>query len=565
MLNFKNEYYLLEKGRVLYPTAFKDKSSIEVYGAKVGGVTGTEDTAHVFKVPSNHYSLNAGNIDFSSYPNGIDKDFKSIKIVNVENLISLPVNFNEFKDITPENLKMSFELLGNSLKDVQKRLSEVGLYIDSNLPGEIGLPKLPIGCTWYCNQDGHITAIPISDIYEKFQQMIDNLYTIIKERLDKDYENFSSELRELTDNLLKELSNLKDKCLADIKKKGDEQLARLEKAVDEIADQQFSTKLQPNTTIINLPDTWVLSSYRTKLFIDGILMPYDSYTISGRKITLKQSYPYTTDIFINDTLPIGYVQDAEKHLQELVANWKKDINSTGDLNVTKVNNSANEKITESLKKILAQETESLKKFSLAESNALSSIQNKSDEEIKKLEDLGNDIETQLSILLEQADLANIKTLIGNNYQGIFDHNIKYYPGDIYYKKDSAVIGLGIPNNSNPGITKTSKLENIKKFYRLYGGMESEFNFAGNGDNEVVGIAIKDSNKLIRTNSCVEFELNVIDYTVALDIPNTNTPALTKIMTANQDDSSTTITKKQTDLPLWSHTSQSEPTLRKFNY
>ena len=181
MLNFKNEYYLLEKGRVLYPTAFTDLVSIEVYGSKEGGVTGTEDTAHIFKIPNNYYTLNAGNIDFSNYPDGIENDFKSIKIVNIENLISLPVNFNEWKDITPDNLKVTFEKLGLSVKDVQKRLSEVGLYIDSNLPGEIGLPKLPVGCTWYCNQDGHITAIPINDLYGKFNQMIEHLKKILEE------------------------------------------------------------------------------------------------------------------------------------------------------------------------------------------------------------------------------------------------------------------------------------------------------------------------------------------------------------------------------------------------
>lgn len=565
MLNFKNEYYLLEKGRVLYPTAFTDLVSIEVYGSKEGGVTGTEDTAHIFKIPNNYYTLNAGNIDFSNYPDGIENNFKSIKIVNIENLISLPVNFNEWKDITPDNLKVSFEKLGLSVKDVQKRLSEVGLYIDSNLPGEIGLPKLPVGCTWYCNQDGHITAIPVSDLYAKFQQMIDTLYKIIKEQLDKDYENYTQELRTLTDKLLEELGDLRDKCTDAIQKKGNEQLARLEKAVDQIADQQFSLKLQPNTTVIDLPDTWIVSNYRTKVFIDGILIPFDGYTVSERKITLKQSYPYITDVFINDMLPIGYVQDAEKHFSQLVEEWEKKINSTGDVNVSKVNNTGDFKLSEIIKKILNQESETLKKFSLVESNTLTAIKNKGNEELKKLENLGVDIETQLSILLEQADLANIKTLIGDNYRGIFDYDAKYYPGDIYYKKDSTIIGVDIPNASSPAIKRTCKVENIKKFFRLYGGQELEFNFTGNGDNKVVGIAIEDSNKLIRTNSCIEFELNRINYTVAFDIPTTNSPVITKIMTAEQNDSSVAIAKKQTDKPLWGHFSQSNPTLRKFNY
>ena len=112
---------------------------------------------------------------------------------------------------------MSFELLGKCLKEVQKRLSEVGLYIDSNIPGEIGLPKLPIGCTWYCNQDRHITAIPISDLYEKFQQMIDHLYNLIKDRLDKDYDAFMA-------NFLKEVEKIKEQIKVEVEKYGKDKI-----------------------------------------------------------------------------------------------------------------------------------------------------------------------------------------------------------------------------------------------------------------------------------------------------------------------------------------------------
>ncbi len=162
-------------------------------------------------------------------------------------------------------------------------------------------------------------------------------------------------------------------------------------------------------------------------------------------------------------------------------------------------------------------------------------------------------------------ISTIKALMGNNYQGGFKPNNKYYPGDIYYKKDSTIVGVDIPNVSSPAITRTCKVENIKKFFRLYGGQELEFNFTGNGDNKVVGIAIEDSNKLIRTNSCINFELNTIDYTIAIDIPVVGTPELIKTMTTNQDNSSTTIIKRQIDLPVWGHYSQSNPALRKFNY
>lgn len=179
MLNFKNEYFTLEKGRLKYPTQFKDKSFLVVYGSKEGGITGTELTAHIYKIPENYYEINAGQLDFSNYPNGIENDFLTIRVTNLDSLFSLPLNFTDWKDISPENLTTTFEKIGVSILDIQKRLSEVAVYIDSGKPDQINLPKLPVGCTWYKDQDENIVALPISDLYSKFNIMIDNLKKIL--------------------------------------------------------------------------------------------------------------------------------------------------------------------------------------------------------------------------------------------------------------------------------------------------------------------------------------------------------------------------------------------------
>lgn len=62
--------------------------------------------------------------------------------------------------------------------------------------------------TWYMNETGEIETLPISELYGKFQQMINTLYAEIKKLLDVDYNNMSDELRTQTDNLLAELNNL---------------------------------------------------------------------------------------------------------------------------------------------------------------------------------------------------------------------------------------------------------------------------------------------------------------------------------------------------------------------
>ena len=237
MLNFKNEYFSLEKGRLKYPTQFKDKSFLVVYGSKESGVTGTELTAHIYKIPENYYEINAGQLDFSNYPNGIENDFLTIRVTNLDSLFSLPLNFTDWKDISPENLTTTFEKIGVSILDIQKRLSEVAIYIDSGKPDQINLPKLPVGCTWYKDQDENIVALPISDLYGKFQQMIDKLHKNIKDLLDIDYGKLSNELRNDTDELLKELNDLNEKLKKSIFDLSNEEQKKI------VAEGEKQTKL----------------------------------------------------------------------------------------------------------------------------------------------------------------------------------------------------------------------------------------------------------------------------------------------------------------------------------
>lgn len=179
-----------------------------MFGAKKEGVTGSELSAHIYKIPDNYYEINAGNIDFSKYPDGIENDYLTIRITNLQSLFSLPVNFIDFKDITPTNLTTTFEALGKALLDIQKRLSDVAIYVDSGTPGQINLPKLPIGCVWYRDQNGNISSLPITTLYDEFDNLINYLRQEIRKLLDEDYKELSQDLRDKTDELLAELSRL---------------------------------------------------------------------------------------------------------------------------------------------------------------------------------------------------------------------------------------------------------------------------------------------------------------------------------------------------------------------
>lgn len=291
MLNFKNEYFTLEKGRLKYPTQFKDKSFLVVYGSKEGGVTGTELTAHIYKIPENYYEINAGQLDFSNYPNGIENDFLTIRVTNLDSLFSLPLNFTDWKDISPENLTTTFEKIGVSILDIQKRLSEVAIYIDSGKPDQINLPKLPVGCTWYKDQDENIVALPISDLYGKFQQMIDKLYNEIK-KLTSIY----------TDTLKNEL------------KKNAEQI------INNIAEQKTTMKLQPNITRYQLPSTWIITD-KTEVYINGLLISKEMYRIENYELILNDSLSDEADLVVKISLPSTYIEELKNTAKEDIDNY----------------------------------------------------------------------------------------------------------------------------------------------------------------------------------------------------------------------------------------------------
>lgn len=205
-----------------------------------------------------------------------------------------------------------------------------------------------------------------------------------------------------------------------------------------------------------------------------------------------------------------------------------------------------------------------------------------------------EIDAKLQELLERLTIEDLETLIGDSYRGYYDPSVKYYDGDIYYKTDTTTVTVTIPDkpsntiaflipniaspsltkemtsedngaNSSPSLSKDERTSNIKKFFRAYGGAEKEFNFTDNGDNKIIGFAVEDSDRVVRTNSTVIFEMNTINYTVCIEIPNTDTPELTKTMTTAQDNSSVVLNKTQVDTPVHSHDTQRNPILRKINY
>lgn len=217
MLEFKKEYFQTETNRHLYPTTL-DISKCEVYGCK-------DREAFVYKIPNERYTSNAGNIDFSLYPNGVWSDYTAIKIVEKLPYFQPSVNFNKLGDITPSNLNKLKDEIKKHIVDIETAITESYIFIDSGVPGQNNIPYLPNDCVWFKNgATGNIEALPIGELYDRFQNMINTLYKEIKDLLLVDKENMSQELRNETDELLEELNSLDTTIRNEIEKLGNKKI-----------------------------------------------------------------------------------------------------------------------------------------------------------------------------------------------------------------------------------------------------------------------------------------------------------------------------------------------------
>lgn len=89
-------------------------------------------------------------------------------------------------------------------------LKSVGLTVDTLKMTKV-LSELEPLTIWYMTEDKEIANLPISELYNKFQKMIDTLYTEIKTLLIKDYDKFTEDMLAETERLKEELNALNEK------------------------------------------------------------------------------------------------------------------------------------------------------------------------------------------------------------------------------------------------------------------------------------------------------------------------------------------------------------------
>lgn len=224
MLNFKREYISIEDFRNLYPTSFKNKDNCYVYGRKeiITDANSKELTAHSFLIPKDFWTFNAGQIDFTMYPDGIWKDYVSISIVERETYAATHINFGSMGDITPENLQALSDGLIEHISNLEKRIVESYMYIDEGVADITGLPNLPENHFWV-KKEGSIVGVNLKYLKDDYEYYKKELAEIFKDISDKVYEEITEKMmsyyEELILKLAQEIKVLSEEAIKDIKEK----------------------------------------------------------------------------------------------------------------------------------------------------------------------------------------------------------------------------------------------------------------------------------------------------------------------------------------------------------
>ena len=103
------------------------------------------------------------------------------------------------------------------------------------------LPNLPPYTVWCMGENNEMFSLPVSDLYKKFQQMIDKLHEEIKKLLDIDYEDMSNSLKEESKTLIENLVNKTTSLKEELDSYTNEKKIEINDYIDETSKPQINS------------------------------------------------------------------------------------------------------------------------------------------------------------------------------------------------------------------------------------------------------------------------------------------------------------------------------------
>lgn len=275
MAGFKNgkimlpiKEFLIVKGQATYELNTIDMSKVTVFYRKFNEQAYLEAYE---EMPKGYYRINEVGSNKQLEITNLDilDKYYSIQLCKVVDLTSSQYNPSGEIDVITLN-----QHLNEVITDVAflfTYLKDVGMVIDSSQGNKILSELLP-NTTWFMDSEGNMATLPVDELFEKLNVLVERVYEKALEFLKIDKEKFSNELKEQTLIHLEEIKKYTETKLSELKKELDYYNSRKKIELDEYSvqktnqiksdlDEVFSQKKQELKNIQTTYKTELIKTY----------------------------------------------------------------------------------------------------------------------------------------------------------------------------------------------------------------------------------------------------------------------------------------------------------------
>lgn len=187
-------------------------------------------------VPNGSYSYDSGNTYLIIQDEEILQNASEFQIIYIYEQTSSTYD-EDFPQL--EILVNKYNQVVNDLKDIYKFLGNTGIKADTLKMTKI-LPELEEQCVWWLDE-GEIASLPISEMYKKFDEMVNKVYEDVKKLLLVDLDN---RIKELITQLEKDLKQVIDEytqntAFTKIDEHTDEKIVEVKQEIDDYIDKNL--------------------------------------------------------------------------------------------------------------------------------------------------------------------------------------------------------------------------------------------------------------------------------------------------------------------------------------
>lgn len=224
--------FLIVKGQVTYELNTIDMTKVTVFYRKYNQEAFLETYS---EMPKGDYRINevGGNKQLQITNLDILDEYYSIQLARVVDLTSSPYSPSGQIDVITLN-----QHLNEVIADVTflfTYLKDVGMVMDSSNGNKI-MAELKPYTTWYMDKDGNMAAMPVDSLFEKFNNLVEELRKEVLKLLEQDLEVAE---RELLEEVKRQLDEYVE---TDLKQRLDDYTTQLEERLQTMIDQAVADK-----------------------------------------------------------------------------------------------------------------------------------------------------------------------------------------------------------------------------------------------------------------------------------------------------------------------------------